>query len=114
MLRVAWPSGASAVVVSTFVLAMRLFGKVVEEKRLPAWLAREQRVAEALERNTAVLQQLSNTLKHRDQLDTQRTQSLSVTLLAIEERLRGMSEDLAALFAKVEIPRPSKQPRQGP
>jgi hypothetical protein len=32
-------------------------------------------------------------------------------MIGIEERLREMSEDIAALFAKIDIQRPSRQPR---
>lgn len=101
--------GPWGIAVAVALMGARALWKLISEKLVPAWLAREQRLLDAFEGNTRAFQELKAAMLLRDEMDTQRTQGLTSTLLGIEERLRAIDSDLSALWGHVGQPRPSRQ-----
>lgn len=92
---------------------------VYVNKVRPEQIAREERnlaehkdlvkqMSSVVEKNTSALMELRATMDRRDELDKQRTEAQTAAMVEIKDQLRAMGEDIAALFAKLDMPRPSR------
>lgn len=92
---------------------------VYVNKVRPEQLAREERalaehrdlvrqISSVVEKNTAALMELRSTMDKRDEMDQLRTEAQTAAMIEIKDQLRAMGEDIAALFAKLDMPRPSR------
>jgi hypothetical protein len=73
------------------------FAKIYIERLRPERIARENRLLEAFEKNTEAI------TKH-----TETMHEVKETMREMKDAISEIKEDLAALFAKIDVPRPSR------
>lgn len=69
-------------------------------------------IASVVEKNTAAMLELRATLDKREDMDRVRSEAQTLAMIAIKDQLRNLGEDVSALFARADMPRPSRARRE--
>jgi sensor domain CHASE-containing protein len=104
--------GGAIWLANVYVNKIRPEQQAREDKALSEHKELVKQITSVVEKNTVALTELRGTMDRREEMDRVRTEAQTAAMIEIKDQLRNLGEDVAALFARADIPRPSRERRE--